>query len=137
MKQQVFIRVNRNEIANKKDLRKAFDELKDGRYLCTIEGANKRSGNQNAYLHGIVIPMVYQGLREAGYDDVRSNEDAKYFIKMLFLKKKIHNPNTDETVEIPRHTSELTTLEMNEFIEDIIKWGAEYLLIQIPYPNAK
>lgn len=135
MKTQVYIHISKNVIQNRQVLAKAFKELKDGRYKVSIENANHRSNNQNSYVHGVIIPLVYEGLRDAGFEDIKTKEDAKLVIKTLFLKKKIYNPNNGDTIEVTRHTSELTTLEMNEFIEDVIRWGAEYLNIQIPYPN--
>ncbi len=135
MKNQIFIHISKNEITNKRLVRQAFDSLKDGRYQVTIESNNNRSNPQNAYLHGVVIPLVFDGLRDAGFDDVRDKEDAKLVIKTLFLTRKIHNPENGDTIPIIRKTSELTTTEMMQFIDEVIKWAAEYLNVQIPLPN--
>jgi hypothetical protein len=135
MKNSVFIHISNNQITNKKLIRQAFEILKDGRYQVTIESKNNRSNDQNAYLHGVVIPLVFEGLRDAGFDDVRDKEDAKLVIKTIFLTRKIHSPENGDTIPIIRKTSELTTIEMMQFIDDVIKWAAEYLNVQIPLPN--
>lgn len=123
------------EITNEKVLNKTLESLNDGKYLVTFKSIKKRTLPQNAYLHGCVIPYVFKGLRDAGYDDVRDNEDAKRIIKTLFLKRKITNNKTDEVIEVVKDTHELTTLEMMAFIDEVIKWAAEYLSIVIPPPG--
>lgn len=79
--------------------------------------------------------MVFDGLRNAGFDEVKDNEDAKTVIKALFLKKKITNGM--ETFEIVQDTHKLTTLEMADFIDEVIMWAAQYLSITIPAPNTQ
>jgi len=67
---------------------------------------------------------------------VKDNNDAHEVLKHLFLKKKIVNKETGELItEIAGSTAKLTTVEFNFFIEEIIKFGAEFLKIAIPYPN--
>lgn len=134
---EFFIHISGNEIANKAAVSKAFNEVKkaDGRYLVKISKASKRSSDQNRYFHGPMLDIVFQGLREMGFNDVKSKEDAKMIVKSLFLKRSFVNEDTGEMIEYIKDTHALTKLEMNELIEDVIKWGAEYLNVQIPYPN--
>lgn len=132
---EFVIHVSEGKVLNKKVFAQEIIKLRAGKYLVKIASIKKRSLPQNAYLHGVIIPLVFEGLRNIGWDEIRDNEDAKNVIKELFLKRKIENKNTGETITIVRKTSELTTVETAEFIEDIIKWAAEYLSIQIPYPN--
>ena len=82
-----------------------------------------------------MIPIVFKGLRDAGFDDIRTTEDAKAVIKSLFLKRAIPNVNTGEAIEFIQDTHKLSTVEFMEFIEAVIKWAAEYLNIHIPYPG--
>jgi len=132
---QFFTTIKNGVIANPKVWAKYVKSLPDGYYTVNIENKKKRSNNQNSYLHGVIIPMVFEGLKDAGFDEVRTHEDAKLIIKALFLKKSIVSKSSGEVIEIIQDTSALTTTEMNEFIESVIKWAAEYLSIQIPYPN--
>jgi len=135
---KAIFHVRNSKITNPKVLRKLFDELKDGIYTCDVMSNNKRSLSQNAYLHGVVIPLVLEGLREAGFEDVRDADDAKDVIKGLFLKKKVVNRETGEVLsEIIKDTSDLTTIEMIDFIDEVVRWAAEYLSIHIPAPNSQ
>jgi hypothetical protein len=46
------------------------------------------------------------------------------------------NENSGEVIGTRiKSTTELSTLEMNEFIENMIRWSAEQFNITIPYPN--
>lgn len=134
---EFFIHIEKSKITNPQVFRKNLEGLKDGRYSVKIERKNKRSTNQNAYIHGVLFPEVMNGLREAGFDEVKTPEDAKVVCKSLFLKRNLVNKETGEVIEFIKDTHELTTVEMGEFIEDVIRWGSEYLNYQIPYPNEK
>ncbi|MBS1915702.1 MAG: hypothetical protein JST87_05455 [Bacteroidetes bacterium] len=90
---------------------------------------------QNKYYWGCLLPMVQEGLNHAGYNEVKTPEDAHEVLKHLFLKKKIVNQNTDETIEIAGSTQKLTTVQFNEFVDEVIRWAAAYLSIAIPLPN--
>lgn len=133
---ECFVYKRNGEITNKREVREFFDSLKaDGLWLLKSEHADSRSSNQNRYLHGVVIPLVFQGLRDAGFDDVRDKEDAKTVIKTLFLKRKIRNKETEDVIEVVRRTRDLTTFEMMEFLEEVCKWSQEYLSVYIPPPG--
>lgn len=135
MKSQVFIHINDGDITNKSVIRKAFAGLKNGRYQITIESKNNRSIQQNRYYHGVVVPIVKDGLRDVGFSEIRTSEDAHEVLKYLFLKKRIVNEETGEVIEKLGSTAKLSTIEFNEYVDEIIRWSAEYLGIQIPLPN--
>ena len=130
-----IIHITDGEITNKSVIRNAFKSLTSGRYLVKITKSNKRSLNQNAYYHGVVVPLVMTGLKDVGYSDIKSNEDAHEVLKYLFLKKKIGNVDTGEVIELLGSTAKLTTTEFMTFISDVQQWAAEFLNIQIPDPN--
>jgi hypothetical protein len=132
---EAVINIKEGQIDNKGEANKLFRGLKDGKYLVSLKSIRRRSNNQNAYLHGVVIPMVYEGLKEIGFEDVRDHEDAKDIIKRLFLSRKIKNEKLNTTIEVVRKTSELTTIEMMEFVADVQRWASEYLSIIIPDPS--
>ena len=69
-------------------------------------------------------------------------EEAHNIVKKLFLKpkkkrKRLINKNTGQYMYVVNEptTKKLTTIEFNEYFEKIIQWGAEFLDVQIPYPN--
>ena len=108
--------------------------LKDGDYIMEIkEKKKKRSNSQNSYLWSVVNPMVFRRLVELGHDI--TIEEAHDFLKANFNYKEIVKPETGEVLKIPLKTSELSTIEFSEYIERVIRFGAEFLDIQIPYPN--
>lgn len=58
------------------------------------------------------------------------------FLKDKFLHNGIEIANAHGEVEqLPPSTTRLSTIEQEEYHEDIRRWGAEYLNIVIPLPN--
>lgn len=111
-----------------------LDSIDDGRYKVIVEKANKRTLNQNSWFHA-VLPEIQRGLYDAGYNDVKTPEDAKDVVKSLFFKKPITNGS--ETIEIIEKTSEKTTIEFAEKADEIIKWAFEYLGVDIAPPETQ
>lgn len=99
---------------------------------------NTRSNQQNAYMWGCVIPIVRQGLIDAGWEreKVNSAEVVHELLKDMFCpREEVVNENTGEVMRLPSTTTNITTTQMMEYIADIQRWGAEFLGIQIPDPN--
>lgn len=92
----------------------------------------KRSNDQNAYMWGVVIPMVCTALRNLGHDV--DEEETHEFLKSKFNSKKLANEN-GEFIDLPTSTTKLTTVEMMDYIASIQMWAAEFLGIVIPDPN--
>ena len=133
---EYFIHINQEgKILNRKVLRSAFSDLKAGRYSIKIDRANKRSLNQNNFYWGVVVPLVKEGLKDIGYNEIRTNEQAHETLKFLFLKKQIPNENTGEIIEILGSTAKLTTIEFNLLIEQVAQWCSEFLGFVLPMPN--
>lgn len=130
-----ILHIVNNAITNKPVVRKAFAALSDGKYLVRIDAFKKRTLSQNAYYHGVVVPMVKDGLRDIGYSEVKTNEDAHEILKHLFLKKKLTNENNGDEIIIAGSTANLKTVDFNAFLEDVWQWAATYLNVQIPQPN--
>lgn len=123
------------EITNKSTVRKYFDQLNDGRYVVKIENRNKRTLPMNAYLHGVLIPEFRNALVNCGYDEVKNDDQAKKILKAMFLTTSITNKETGEVINYVKDTSDLTTLEMSALFDEVIKFAAENMSYQIPYPN--
>ena len=137
MKTQVFIHITNNQITNKQVIRKAFEQLKDGRYLVEIQNNKHRSTQQNRYYFGCVLPLVKDGLIEVGYREINSNESVHDLMKFMFLKKQIVNEQTGEVIETIGSTTDLTTIEFNDYIDRIAQFAAEFLGLAIPPPNTQ
>ena len=123
------LKQNRNLIL---DALKSFEGK--GIVLTIEKRKNKRSNPQNAYFHGVVLPLVYNGLKELGH--TMPLADVKDLLKLKFLKVPIFvNEETGEITEKIKNTSELTTTEFMEFVSEIQRWSIENLGVNIPDPN--
>jgi len=128
--------ISEGKITNPEMVRKRFGELKDGVYQVTIKIRRQRSIAQNAYYWGVVCDMVKDGLKDAGFEGIFTAEDAHEVMKSMFLKRSVYNQDTGEVLaKFGRSTANLSTIEFIEYIERIIQWAAEYLGINVPYPN--
>jgi hypothetical protein len=132
---EVILHIENGHVTNPKAIRKALEEAGSGTFLVQFRPRKQRSLNQNAYFHAVMVPMVLEGLREVGYSEVKTLEDAKDILKTLFLKKTIRNERSGEEIPVIRNTSELSTSEFNVFMEEVARWASEYLGVFIPPPN--
>ena len=128
----VIVHIRDKKIDNPKTIKRAFDELEDGRYLVEIKKSNKRTLAQNAWLHAI-LPDVLAGLRNMGYDAVRTTIDAKKVLKTMFFKKVVSNGVED--IPIIEDTSDTSKEDFIERTDAIIRWAQDYLGINIAPPN--
>lgn len=118
---------------NKGALKRYQDELTDGSYSVEIKKANFRSLPQNSYYWGVVVELVYESLKSAGFDAVRSKDDAHEILKALFLKVK--DEKNGIVIERIKSTTELNKQEFGEYIDAITVWAFDYLNVTIPAPN--
>ena len=132
---ELIIYMCNNSILNMDEFKQLFYGLKNGKYHITIKDARKRSIPQNRYYRGVVVPIVRAGLYEAGYDEVKTNEDAHEVLKGLFHKKDIVNKQTGDVITTVLSTTEFSIPEFDNYIERICKWAAEFLGVVIPAPN--
>lgn len=103
-----------------------------GSYKIIMEPLGKRTTLQNAWFHSI-LPEIRMALRDAGFSDIKTNEDAKDLVKSIFFKKKISNGV--EEIEVIQGTSKTAKLDFAEKADEIIRWAAEYLGINIAPPE--
>lgn len=129
---EFFIRKNMGKWTKSIDLYNYLESLPDGKYKVVVTKSDKRTLQQNDWFHA-VLPQIKDGLRDAGYNDIRTNEDAKDFIKSLFFKKEVSNGI--ETVEVIQGTSETSKLDFASKAEDIIIWAQQYLGIDVAPPG--
>lgn len=130
-----ILHIRNGEITNKQAVRQLFEKLQDGRYKVEVENANKRTLPMNAFLHGVLIPEFRKALNSVGYDEVKNDDQAKKIMKSMFLTGSVTNKETGEMISYVKDTHELTTLEMSALFDEVIKFAAENMNYQIPYPN--
>jgi hypothetical protein len=135
MTKEVLITKDDVGIVNKKQLRDFFVELSTGKWLLKAERKDKRTSQQNRYLHGIMLPIIKDALREAGWNEIKTIEDAKDFVKVKFLKYDLVNEETGEVVMMFRNTSALTKLQFMELVTDVQIWLLDYFNIDLPLPG--
>ena len=92
-----------------------------------------RSIDQNAFLHGVVIPMAREAFLEVGYR--YSIDETKTDLKRMFAVYEKVNEQTGELREYIKATSEMTTTEMMDFIAQVQQWAAEFAGVVIPDPK--
>lgn len=133
---ELILTIHNRKLINREEFKKLLSGLKDGKHLVRISNYSKRSLRQNAYYFGVVVPMVRQGLFDAGYDEVTENEDAHEIMKHIFLKRVVRSEINDDAITISGSTAKLTTEQFNDFLDQVIRWSAQYLNVVIPDPNS-
>lgn len=124
-----ILKRNRNLILD------ALKSFEGQNILITIQKQKKtRSNPQNAFYYGVVVPIMQQCLKDAGY--LMTNEQIHEMLKLRFLKESILvNEQTGEYLERIKSTTELSTIEFMEYILEIQKFAVEYFNTVIPDPN--
>ena len=130
-----LLHIRNGEIQNKSQVKKLFDQLRDGKWKIEIERHNKRTTNQNDYYWQMLSNYIQPALLNAGWQEIKTKEDAHEFVKELFLKIKMINETTGETMFRVKSTTELNTTDFNVYLEEIWQWASQYLMITIPAPN--
>lgn len=132
---ETYISITEKGVVEKERFKSFLKDLGTGKWIIKAERKDKRSNQQNRYLHGIMLPIVRDALKEAGWNNIKTIEDAKDFIKIKFLKYDLANEHTGEVVEMYRNTSGLTKLQFSELVQDVQIWLDEYFSIELPLPG--
>jgi len=113
---------------------KVLSSLEGKTVRVTLEKVSaKRSLQQNAYLH-LLFTIFTESLNELGNDFTM--DEVKELCKAKFLLVDVMNVETGEIIgQRIKGTSEMTKTELNLFIENIIRWAADYFSIVLPYPS--
>lgn len=106
---------------------------KDGVFSLKIESRQKKTLQQLAYWHAILLPYVQKGLYDAGFDEVKTTKHAQAVLEALFFRKEITNGS--ETIMVNERLSGQTKEELSTKIDAVKKWASEYLSIYIPSPG--
>lgn len=102
------------EIENFSDWAARIHALDGEKIMIKIEKRRKlRSLEQNSYFHGVLLPLLSD---ELGY----TPQEMKGVLKWKFEIK---------------HTSELSTVEFEDFTRKVREWASAELGIYLPSPN--
>lgn len=135
LKYNGVIKEGKLRINNRADFDTAIHNIGELEVTLTLEKrSKKRSNPQNSYLWAVVYACARKGFMDIGY--VLTLEEVHEFFKAKFLISDIVHPDKGEVLgNRIKSTTELETFEFGEYFEAIIRWCAEYLSIEIPYPN--
>lgn len=92
-----------------------------------------RSTQQNRYYWGVVVWMIWHGLKEAGWD--LSREETHEMLRVRFLSEDRPLNNDGEFATVVRSTTDLSTEEFVAYTDQCVRFAAEYLGVVIPPPN--
>jgi len=126
------------KMVNRQSLIKDLENLEGKHLIVTIEKATKsRSNAQNRYYWGCVIQIIKDGLIDAGFDRTifQNSEAVHELIKSMFCPKREVISEHGEVLQIAPTTTELTTVEFMNYMDDIKQWSIEFLGIDIPDPG--
>jgi len=116
------LNVDTGKVGIDRAFKQYIETLKDGQYIISVKKQNKeRSTNQNAYYFGVVVAMI---AKEIGYTPSETHEALKH--KFLIYE--------GDLLKI-KSTTELSTIEFEEFLTKVRVFSAEYLNIYIPLPH--
>lgn len=135
MKTFCIIETKGGHVQNMTPFTKFLRELKDGRHILEAAPYNRRTNQQNKYLHAVLIPEFRKALNGVGYNEVKTNEQAKLVMKSMFLTRQVPNETGGKPVHFVQDTSALTKEELGILIEEVIQFAAENMNYQIMYPN--
>ena len=94
---------------------------------------NQRSLDQNAYYWGVVIPFVRSLYFESG--TVLTDKQTHIEMRIMFLTEETASLITGEVLSLIGHTSELSTKQFAEYIENIAQFVAEMFYAVLPEPT--
>lgn len=94
---------------------------------------SRRSGAQNRYIH-LLFTIFTNELNSMGNEFTMT--EVKELCKAKFLLIDVINESTGEIIgQRIKGTSETTKTEMMHFVDQVIRWAAEYFSITLPLPG--
>lgn len=92
----------------------------------------RRTLNQNSFFHGPFLDAATWMFNESG--NTLDREEVKSMLKEMFgLKVRVKMPDGLERI-IPKSTKEYTTIEIEDLMQKIRAWAAQYNQ-ELPIPN--
>lgn len=120
-------------------LKSILAEYPNGEYKIKLSRVCKgRTLPQNAYLWGVVYPILIQGYKQTGIDvceaNIQTPDLMHEYLKDQICDKDYVNYETGEIVRIPRDTSMMNINEFTTYLQELNKIANE-LDIVIPPPD--
>jgi hypothetical protein len=136
--QKITIRSNVNGGNLKRNRNLIIDAIKsfEGKdVLITFEKPKKkRSNDQNSYYWGVIVPITKQAIKSE-WGEIWSIKKVHDFYKMQFNTIEIINKKTGQIVNVPKSTTENTTIEQEDYHSQIRESLKEWFNVECPLPN--
>jgi hypothetical protein len=127
--------INGNLKRNRSQILETIKSFEGKEVLITFEKPkNRRSNNQNSYYWGIIVPITKQAIKTE-WGEIWSSQKVHDFYKMQFNTIEIINEKTGEVINIPKSTTENTTIDQEEYHFQIREFLKEWFNIECPLPN--
>lgn len=124
--------LNLSDPRHRQVLKDYIDTLKGVYRIDLVRVRNQRTLSQNAYFHGVIVPLVARAWSAIEGYEVGPWE-AKARLKDMFLRVPVVNRSTGEvTGWYTRGTSDLDVPEMSAFIERCIAFARDDLGVEVP-----
>lgn len=126
------IECNRFLPENPEYFKNVFRSFEGKRVTLTVGRYRKpRSDMENRYYWGVVVNMISDAMGESDKEYVHE------ILKSLFLEEVKYKTVGDRQIKLKRvkSTTELSTVEMESYMESIRRWAASFLGVVIPEPN--
>jgi hypothetical protein len=136
MKVEIESKVLNGKLEKNRELLSEVIQSLEGKDIVIIieKRRKKRSNPQNAYYWSVVLPMMQTGF----YNNLGEHvgiQEAHEFLKGRFLFREVVNQELGEVIKLSKSTTELSTIEWEEYMDSIRAFSTEFLGIQIPLPN--
>lgn len=92
-----------------------------------------RSSQANRYYWGVVVFLIWKGLKDQGWEMTR--EGTHEMLRVRFLSEDRPINEDGEFVTVVRSTTDLSTEEFGVYLEQCVRFAAEYLNVTIPAPG--
>ena len=121
---------NFSSVQSRAILLMVISRLRGGWMVTFKRAGRKRTLAQNNLYHGVYIPAFINHLRQQG--QVVSHTLTHEMLKRKFLSVPVCDANGELIGEATRSTTELTTVEFNEFLNQIEAWMYHEFGITLP-----
>lgn len=131
----IELEINFNSPRQKRLLYQAMKGLNGLHKVTIAERKRQRSSRQNAYYWAVPVHLFHQFLNEQG--EAMTKEQTHELMKAKFLRETVVNHETGEVFgERVKSTTELSTSEFAEYLDQCIAWLADMFDIVCPDPDA-
>lgn len=120
---------------NRKLITETIEQFEGKEIQITFERKRKkRSNNQNAYYHAVIVPLIQLAFKEE-WGERLTREEVHEFLKLRFNYVEKVNKETGEILNLPKSTKQNTTVEQEEYHDDCRRFALEWFNVVIPLPN--